>query len=93
MAWCFRRCNLQSWRWRAVCATTRLLFRGKTSRPRDLITVYRDLSSKTQHRCTWIDRSGDGDEGAGVVVGVAGVLLAMGLAILSGFSLTPKPGR
>jgi len=25
----FRRCNLQSWRWRAGCATTRLLFRAR----------------------------------------------------------------
>ncbi len=29
IAWCFRLCNLQSWRWRAGCATTRLLFRAK----------------------------------------------------------------
>ena len=45
----------------------------KTSRPRDLITVYRDLSGQdAAAAASGIDRSGHGDEGPGVVVGVAG---------------------
>ena len=45
----------------------------KVSRPHDLVAIYRDLSSKTdQPLHLGIDRSGDGREGFGVVVGVDG---------------------
>jgi len=45
----------------------------KTSRPRDLITVYRDLSAKTEQPLhLGLTEGGHGDEGTDLVCGVAG---------------------
>jgi len=44
----------------------------KTSRPRDLITVYRDLSAKTEQPLHLASPKPDGHEGADLVGGFAG---------------------
>jgi len=38
----------RNWRWNAALRSDQIIISCKTSRPRDLITVYRDLSAKTQ---------------------------------------------
>ena len=65
----------------------------KTSRPRDLITVYRDLASKTRTAAaSGTDRSGHGHEGAIWSAASLGVLLYEGIGDTIRVSLTPRPG-
>src|SRR5436305_9005703 len=65
----------------------------KTSRPRDLITVYRDLASKTEQPL----HLGLTEAGMGMKVQIwsaasSGVLLYEGIGDTIGISLTPRPG-
>ena len=65
----------------------------KTSRPRDLITVYRDLSAKTEqplHLC--LTEAGMGMKGQIWSAAALGVLLYEGIGDTVRISLTPKPG-
>src|SRR5580704_12836101 len=65
----------------------------KTSRPRDLITVYRDLSSKTQQPLhLGLTEAGMGMKGLVWSSAALGVLLAEGIGDTIRISLTPKPG-
>ena len=65
----------------------------KTSRPRDLITVYRDLSSKTQQPLhLGLTEAGMGMKGLVWSSASLGVLLADGVGDTIRISLTPKPG-
>jgi (E)-4-hydroxy-3-methylbut-2-enyl-diphosphate synthase len=65
----------------------------KTSRPRDLITVYRDLSSKTQQPLhLGLTEAGMGMKGLVWSSASLGVLLAEGIGDTIRISLTPKPG-
>jgi (E)-4-hydroxy-3-methylbut-2-enyl-diphosphate synthase len=65
----------------------------KTSRPRDLITVYRDLSSKTQQPLhLGLTEAGMGMKGLVWSAASLGVLLADGIGDTIRISLTPKPG-
>jgi (E)-4-hydroxy-3-methylbut-2-enyl-diphosphate synthase len=65
----------------------------KTSRPRDLITVYRDLSSKTQQPVhLGLTEAGMGMKGLVWSSASLGVLLADGIGDTIRISLTPKPG-
>jgi (E)-4-hydroxy-3-methylbut-2-enyl-diphosphate synthase len=65
----------------------------KTSRPRDLITVYRDVSSKTQQPVhLGLTEAGMGMKGLVWSSASLGVLLADGIGDTIRISLTPKPG-
>jgi (E)-4-hydroxy-3-methylbut-2-enyl-diphosphate synthase len=65
----------------------------KTSRPRDLITVYRDLSSKTQQPLhLGLTEAGMGMKGMVWSAASLGVLLYDGIGDTIRISLTPKPG-
>ena len=65
----------------------------KTSRPRDLITVYRELSSKTQQPLhLGLTEAGMGMKGLVWSSASLGVLLAEGIGDTIRISLTPKPG-
>jgi (E)-4-hydroxy-3-methylbut-2-enyl-diphosphate synthase len=65
----------------------------KTSRPRDLITVYRDLSGKTQQPLhLGLTEAGMGMKGLVWSSASLGVLLADGIGDTIRISLTPKPG-
>jgi (E)-4-hydroxy-3-methylbut-2-enyl-diphosphate synthase len=65
----------------------------KTSRPRDLITVYRDLSAKTQQPLhLGLTEAGMGMKGLVWSSASLGVLLADGIGDTIRISLTPKPG-
>src|SRR5450755_528490 len=65
----------------------------KTSRPRDLITVYRDLSSKTQQPLhLGLTEAGMGMKGQIWSAASLGVLLYDGIGDTIRVSLTPKPG-
>jgi (E)-4-hydroxy-3-methylbut-2-enyl-diphosphate synthase len=65
----------------------------KTSRPRDLITVYRDLSSKTQQPLhLGLTEAGMGMKGQIWSAASLGVLLYEGIGDTIRISLTPKPG-
>src|SRR6516164_4435532 len=65
----------------------------KTSRPRDLITVYRELSSKTQQPLhLGLTEAGMGMKGLVCSSASLGVLLADGIGDTIRISLTPKPG-
>src|ERR1700682_1936776 len=65
----------------------------KTSRPRDLITVYRDLSSKTQQPLhLGLTEAGMGMKGLVWSAASLGVLLYEGIGDTIRISLTPKPG-
>jgi len=65
----------------------------KTSRPRDLITVYRDLSSKTQQPLhLGLTEAGMGMKGLVWSSASLGVLLAEGIGDTIRISLTPRPG-
>jgi (E)-4-hydroxy-3-methylbut-2-enyl-diphosphate synthase len=65
----------------------------KTSRPRDLITVYRNLSSKTQQPLhLGLTEAGMGMKGLVWSSASLGVLLAEGIGDTIRISLTPKPG-
>jgi (E)-4-hydroxy-3-methylbut-2-enyl-diphosphate synthase len=65
----------------------------KTSRPRDLITVYRDLSSKTEQPLhLGLTEAGMGMKGQIWSAASLGVLLYQGIGDTIRISLTPKPG-
>jgi (E)-4-hydroxy-3-methylbut-2-enyl-diphosphate synthase len=65
----------------------------KTSRPRDLITVYRDLSAKTQQPLhLGLTEAGMGMKGQIWSAASLGVLLYDGIGDTIRISLTPKPG-
>src|SRR5271163_3794660 len=65
----------------------------KTSRPRDLITVYRDLSSKTEQPLhLGLTEAGMGMKGQIWSAASLGVLLSEGIGDTIRISLTPKPG-
>src|SRR6516162_2641140 len=65
----------------------------KTSRPRDLITVYRELSSKTEQPLhLGLTEAGMGMKGLVWSSASLGVLLAEGIGDTIRISLTPKPG-
>jgi (E)-4-hydroxy-3-methylbut-2-enyl-diphosphate synthase len=65
----------------------------KTSRPRDLITVYRDLTSKTQQPLhLGLTEAGMGMKGMVWSAASLGVLLYDGIGDTIRISLTPKPG-
>src|ERR1700758_2128998 len=65
----------------------------KTSRPRDLITVYRDLAGKTQQPLhLGLTEAGMGMKGMVWSAAALGVLLYDGIGDTIRISLTPKPG-
>lgn len=65
----------------------------KTSRPRDLITVYRDLASKTEQPLhLGLTEAGMGMKGQIWSAASLGVLLYEGIGDTIRISLTPKPG-
>src|SRR2546430_3598744 len=65
----------------------------KTSRPRDLITVYRDLSSKTEQPLhLGLTEAGMGMKGQIWSAASLGILLYDGIGDTIRISLTPKPG-
>ncbi len=65
----------------------------KTSRPRDLITVYRDLSSKTQQPLhLGLTEAGMGTKGLVWSAASLGVMLYEGIGDTIRISLTPRPG-
>jgi (E)-4-hydroxy-3-methylbut-2-enyl-diphosphate synthase len=65
----------------------------KTSRPRDLITVYRDLSNKTEQPLhLGLTEAGMGMKGQIWSAASLGVLLFEGIGDTIRISLTPKPG-
>jgi (E)-4-hydroxy-3-methylbut-2-enyl-diphosphate synthase len=65
----------------------------KTSRPRDLITVYRDLSAKTQQPLhLGLTEAGMGMKGLVWSAASLGVLLYDGIGDTIRVSLTPRPG-
>ncbi|MGC1485604.1 MAG: flavodoxin-dependent (E)-4-hydroxy-3-methylbut-2-enyl-diphosphate synthase [Candidatus Acidiferrum sp.] len=65
----------------------------KTSRPRDLITVYRDLSSKTEQPLhLGLTEAGMGMKGQIWSAASLGILLYEGIGDTIRISLTPKPG-
>ena len=65
----------------------------KTSRPRDLITVYRDLSAKTQQPLhLGLTEAGMGMKGLVWSAASLGVLLYEGIGDTIRISLTPRPG-
>ena len=65
----------------------------KTSRPRDLITVYRDLSAKTEQPLhLGLTEAGMGMKGQIWSAAALGVLLYEGIGDTVRISLTPKPG-
>src|SRR5499433_978080 len=65
----------------------------KTSRPRDLITVYRELSNKTQQPLhLGLTEAGMGMKGLVWSSASLGVLLAEGIGDTIRISLTPRPG-
>src|SRR5580693_3921371 len=65
----------------------------KTSRPRDLITVYRDLSAKTEQPLhLGLTEAGMGMKGQIWSAASLGVLLYVGIGDTIRISLTPKPG-
>src|ERR1700741_4741789 len=70
-----------------------IIISSKTSRPRDLITVYRDLSSKTQQPLhLGLTEAGMGMKGLVWSSASLGVLWADGIGDTIRISLTPKPG-
>jgi (E)-4-hydroxy-3-methylbut-2-enyl-diphosphate synthase len=65
----------------------------KTSRPRDLITIYRDLASKTQQPLhLGLTEAGMGMKGMVWSAASLGVLLYEGIGDTIRVSLTPRPG-
>ena len=65
----------------------------KTSRPRDLITVYRDLSAKTQQPVhLGLTEAGMGMKGLVWSAASLGVMLYEGIGDTIRISLTPRPG-
>ena len=65
----------------------------KTSRPRDLITVYRDLSAKTEQPLhLGLTEAGMGMKGQIWSAASLGILLCQGIGDTIRISLTPRPG-
>src|SRR5438094_7835739 len=65
----------------------------KTSRPRDLITVYRDLSAKTEQPLhLGLTEAGMGMKGQIWSAASLGILLYQGIGDTIRISLTPRPG-
>jgi len=74
-------------------AHEQIIISCKTSRPRDLITVYRDLASKTQQPLhLGLTEAGMGMKGLVWSSASLGVLLAEGIGDTIRISLTPRPG-
>src|SRR5260221_10080492 len=70
-----------------------LIISCKSSRPSDLITVYRDLSAKTEHaQHLGLTEAGMGMKGQIWSAASLGVLLYEGIGDTIRISLTPKPG-
>ena len=77
------------------CGLTRnqIIISCKTSRPRDLITVYRDLSNKTEQPLhLGLTEAGMGMKGQIWSAASLGVLLYEGIGDTIRISLTPRPG-
>ena len=73
--------------------TDQIIISCKTSRPRDLITVYRDLSAKTQQPLhLGLTEAGMGMKGLVWSAASLGVLLYEGIGDTIRISLTPRPG-
>jgi (E)-4-hydroxy-3-methylbut-2-enyl-diphosphate synthase len=73
--------------------TDQIIISCKTSRPRDLITVYRDLSAKTQQPLhLGLTEAGMGMKGMVWSAASLGVLLYEGIGDTIRISLTPRPG-
>jgi (E)-4-hydroxy-3-methylbut-2-enyl-diphosphate synthase len=73
--------------------TDQIIISCKTSRPRDLITVYRDLSAKTQQPLhLGLTEAGMGMKGLVWSSASLGVLLYEGIGDTIRTSLTPRPG-
>jgi len=73
--------------------TDQIIISCKTSRPRDLITVYRDLSAKTQQPLhLGLTEAGMGMKGLVWSAASLGVLLYQGIGDTIRISLTPRPG-
>jgi (E)-4-hydroxy-3-methylbut-2-enyl-diphosphate synthase len=86
---------LQSTELALECGLThnQIIISCKTSRPRDLITVYRDLSSKTdQPLHLGLTEAGMGMKGQIWSAASLGVLLYEGIGDTIRISLTPRPG-
>ena len=74
-------------------AHNQIIISCKTSRPRDLITVYRDLASKTQQPLhLGLTEAGMGMKGLVWSSASLGVLLYQGIGDTIRVSLTPRPG-
>jgi len=73
--------------------TDQIIISCKTSRPRDLITVYRDLSARTQQPLhLGLTEAGMGMKGLVWSSASLGVLLYEGIGDTIRISLTPRPG-
>ena len=73
--------------------TDQIIISCKVSRPRDLITVYRDLSKKThQPLHLGLTEAGMGIKGLTWSAAALGVLLSEGIGDTIRVSLTPRPG-
>src|SRR5947209_13200688 len=71
----------------------KIIISCKTSRPRDLITVYRDLSAKTEQPLhLGLTEAGMGMKGQIWSAASLGVLLYEGIGDTIRISLTPRPG-
>jgi (E)-4-hydroxy-3-methylbut-2-enyl-diphosphate synthase len=71
----------------------RIIISCKTSRPRDLIAVYRDLASRTdQPLHLGLTEAGMGVKGLVWSASAMGVLLSEGIGDTIRVSLTPRPG-
>ena len=75
------------------CASDQIIISCKTSRPRDLIAVYRDLARKTdQPLHLGLTEAGMGTKGLVWSASAMGVLLNEGIGDTIRVSLTPRPG-
>ena len=86
---------LQSTELALECGLTRnqIIISCKTSRPRDLITVYRDLASKTEQPLhLGLTEAGMGMKGQIWSAASLGILLYDGIGDTIRISLTPRPG-
>ncbi len=73
--------------------TDQIIISCKVSRPRDLITVYRNLSRKTRQPLhLGLTEAGMGMKGAIWSASAMGILLSDGIGDTIRVSLTPKPG-
>ena len=92
-AWCSRRCSRRSWPSNPGLRNDQIIISCKTSRPRDLIAVYRDLSRQTdQPLHLGLTEAGMGIKGLIWSASAMGVLLNEGIGDTIRVSLTPRPG-